>query len=309
MAVLQQPSTIDPTPPAWETALVFAFFVFLSLVGGSVLAWVLVDAGWVDGLVEKFGAPRVMRRVQTLVAIVLAPWLLKRVGWRGLRDIGWRCDQGCPRPGKDFVRGFGLGILLLGGLMLVSISLGLREWDLGKNAPADAIRKVLTGFLVTGMIVGVLEETFSRGVLFRSLARCWGVFASAAVTAGVFAYVHFLKARPEAFDNGVIAVITSSLFDGLADGNRVGLQLLNLSLLSVALCIIVHKRGHIWMAVGFHAAVVGMIRSNTVLAEQVGAAGFWFGYQGNFTDGAMCTLWLLALIGWVSVSWKRYGRD
>jgi hypothetical protein len=85
-----------------------------AFLGGWLIRWGLQNGSgaWHDLIVEH-GPARILRRFQTLCAVLLAPWMLKKIGWQGFRDLGWHSGQSRQARKQDFVRWFLIGLLAM----------------------------------------------------------------------------------------------------------------------------------------------------------------------------------------------------
>jgi membrane protease YdiL (CAAX protease family) len=310
MSVILDPARYERSPSSGRTGLWFACFVAAALLGGALLGGALIRMvlaagdGWARDLILENGPARVLRRIQTLCAVALAPWLLRRIGWRGLDDIGW--SQGSTPAGerlRGFCNWFAVGCVLMSLLFLLSLWLGVRNWQ----PPGfwEGLRRIFTAFVVTGIGVGILEETLTRGVLYRVLARAWSPWTAAGVTSLLFAWAHFMKAPPESFSQGIGAVVRGSLFAEFANP-VVPLKFLNMFLFGLVLCRLVRSTGEIWAAAGLHAAAVGAIKCFSRFTEFNPAQPYraWIGgHSAKFDDGWLLSLLLLILLG--LLEWRR----
>lgn len=306
MSILIQPRSSRPRHRPGRSALWFAVYLLLSIGLGGLLGIFLArqglnaSEGLLHTLVENHGAARVMRRVQTLAAVLLAPWMLSRIGWQGFNDLGWSSHQLRRERWRDARLGYVIGLLFMAGLFALSMLLGVREWK-PDSLPAIA-NTIFRGFLITGLGVGILEETMARGVLYRSMARAWTPWTAAIVSSLLFAYVHFLRADPAAMLEGFAAAMHSSLFDQL-QSPRSGLKFFNLFLFGIVLCRMVAQRDDIWCAVGLHASAVGIIKlvgNHTRIADR-DHVSFWLGPAASFDEGWLLTCLLLGLLGWLEL--------
>ncbi|MCC5846596.1 MAG: CPBP family intramembrane metalloprotease [Verrucomicrobia bacterium] len=300
MSILQQPSTLHRQKDPVAAALWFALYLFIVLVIGALFGAWLVRLGaqaesgfWSDFVGEQRG-DRIMRRIQTLIAVLMAPLLLKKIGWEGLHDLGWDSMRSWSTRRRDFYRGWVLGFLAIGLIFAISLYLDLRQWEPFKaSAWLDTI---FYGFLVTGLGVGIIEETLTRGVLYRSMARCWTPWGGALISSAIFAYVHFLKATPESIELGIFPAMVSSMIDGFRYEHHAFQKFVNLFLFGVVLCRMVHHRGDIWYAVGLHASAVGLIRFVSKLSDRYGDRHAAIGHSAKFDDGWLLTVMLVILI-------------
>jgi len=297
MAILLDPPSLTRRARPSTAACWFVVYIALVIVGGALLGgWLLhgpmvSESGFRYGLAEEYGPDRIVRRLQTVLAILLAPLLLKKIGWRGVNDLGWRSEQTRPERKWDFIRWFVIGLVLMAVLFTLSLTSGIREWlpfSFGRW-----VGRFITAFLITGIGVGFIEETLTRGVLYRSMARVWTPWVGAVVSSGIFAWAHFMKATDASFLEGPLAVLQSSLFDEFArDVTR--LKFLNMFLFGLVLCRLVRHRGDIWAAVGLHAAAVGAFKWFSRQTRFVPEAGYqaWLGgHSSKFDDG-----WAMALM-------------
>lgn len=302
MSILIQPGPWKNRQDPVRSAGWFGLYVVAALLGGAILGALFVryglsrEDGWVSLLVENHGGSRITRRIQTAAAVLLGPWMLKKIGWQGFSDLGWDHPYRTVRgQRRDALRGFWLGLLSVGGVFAVAILSGARVWE--PFYAGSWIRSILSGFLVTGLGVGLIEETLTRGVLYRSMARCWGAWTGAVVSSLIFAYAHFLKARADRFEAGVFEAVHSSFVHGLQDEGFGYLKLFNMFLFGILLCRLVAKRGDIWYAVGLHASAVGLIK---VISRQTHIRDIprnaWIGHSAKFDDGWLLTLILAVLI-------------
>jgi len=298
--LLQTRSRSNPITPL-SSATWFACYFITVMIGGAILGGILIRVGiqsdsgfWHDFILEH-GPARILRRFQTLFAIFLAPLMLKKIGWGGVRDLGWSSRQLRVERKQDFIRWFTIGLVSMCILFTISLLSGVRDWK--AFSAGTLIVAIFKGFLITGIGVGIIEETLTRGVLYRSLARAWLPWIAAIVSSLLFAWAHFMKASPESFEQGVGAIVMSSLFADFAK-QAVPLKFLNMLAFGIVLSRLVFHRGNIWAAVGLHAAAVGAIKVFSQMTDFVKEAGYhpWIGgHSSRFDDGWMMTLLLFSL--------------
>ena len=153
-------------------------------------------APWVFRAVQHGGAylarqpfHRVYDRILLIVAAAGLWPLLRALGVRHWKDIGWVCS---PRGWPGLARGLGLGAGSLGLVALLLLLVGGWHWrgDLSGAALIGGSVK----FALSALAVGLLEETFFRGGIQSALARGLDVRWAVPVTSVVYSMVHFLKA-------------------------------------------------------------------------------------------------------------------
>jgi membrane protease YdiL (CAAX protease family) len=312
MSILLSPRSSDRISPSRSFGWFLLYFVCV-IGGGALLGAVLIrfgqqmDGGFWPELIAEHGPARVLRRLQTLLAVALAPWMLRKIGWRGFHDLGWASSSRRDTRWTDFKGGFLLGLAVMAAIAATSLLLGVRSL-----LPFDGARlasSLFAGFLITGLGVGLIEETLTRGVLYRSMARAWSPWTAAIVSSLLFAWAHFMKASPESFALGPFEVLRSSLFDDLQRGTS-PLKCLNMFLFGLVLCRLVYHRGDIWAAVGLHASAVGLIRviSKNTDYDRALPLHPWIGHSAKFDDGWLLSLLLFVLILFLELS-PRLKRD
>jgi len=308
--------TTSSVPSLPRTLGIFIFFAFASLVGGAVLGTMLVRWGLSSGegllfsLIENHGGPTLVRRIQTLTAIALAPWLLKQIGWKGFSDLGWKTSK--PEAFRSALEGYAAGLLCMGVLCAIAFAFDARVYQV--DDVANPWLKVASGFIITGIGVGILEEIMARGVLFRSLARSTTPWLACLLTSILFSYAHFAEIEyPVVFEQGILASVKASLIGEfiLENNSPILLEFLNLAMLGIVFCRMVTLKGHIWLAVGFHASAVGMIKTISILTNinyDVPRSP-WIGHNSGFLDGILCLIFLGLLLGIVEFRIFRKGQN
>lgn len=251
-----------------------------------------------EGLLLDRGPHKLMRRIAMLILVVAIPLILRGSGWEGLRDMGW--GRGFDR--RSFLRGVRVGLISLGVLALLTFLLHYRVVDSKLRHPGIELR--LLGYVFSALVVGVLEETLTRGVLFRSLSKVWGVVWTAWVTSLFFALAHFMEPQAAAFSHGpfmeTVMAVLNSMTHPLFAGGFVGLQIMNLTLMSVALCVMVVRTDTIWLAAGLHAGWVYIKLANSSVMDMNPEAPhlIWLGQRPDNLDSLAATLMLLLVMVW-----------
>ncbi|MCX6997546.1 MAG: CPBP family intramembrane metalloprotease [Kiritimatiellaeota bacterium] len=296
------------TTSGWRAAGALAWLLPAGLALGVLTALLLVQLApalpdtWCQALLRK-GPETVTRRCLQIWAVLLLPLLLRRAGWRGWRDIGWRAEAAADSRGagwRDALRGGALGLLTLGSLALFAWLRGGRipsPLEPGTSAPLT-----LLGYAVSGLAVAVLEETVARGMLFRLWARVWGWVAAAVVSSVLFGLVHFVGPARAAFDQTTGAATAWSVLQStvvqIPDVPHFGLRLLNLTLLGLVLCAMVWHTRTVWLAVGAHAAWVWCIKASDLLTDPAPLRpwSLWWGVRADATDSLASTFLMLGLL-------------
>lgn len=103
-----------------------------------------------------------------------------RLATYGLRG-GWL--------GRELLGGLGLGCALVGGMYAVQAGLGWCQW----RTPSAQITQIVLEGAIVGLAIGFAEELLFRGWMLEELRYDYGDRLGVAVSALVFASLHFLK--------------------------------------------------------------------------------------------------------------------
>jgi membrane protease YdiL (CAAX protease family)/tRNA A-37 threonylcarbamoyl transferase component Bud32 len=278
-----------------QVLLVTVVVLFLIVLLGSITSAVLLTTlkNYFPVIYEKAQAvelDRVTRRCFLIWAIVVLMVFLKKAGWKGFSDVGWRrqkefTEEYSLPEYRAFFLGIFLGIIAMASLFSVSVITRTHVFD------ADWTERIFSrrmlNFLLSGIAVGIFEETLCRGVFFRVLARNWNVVGSAIITSLTFALSHFATPAPDAFDKVGLFQQTKSIFlstfASFAPHERLIIHICDLSLLGIVFCLAVRLTGTIWLAAGIHFAAVWAIKSFSFFTtyDPAGLKSLW---QSNRSD-------------------------
>ena len=195
--------------PAGPSRVQAALALLAYLAGAAVLAALLSVAvvrlmphvpESISQAILRKGPDKVMSRCLQGWLVLLLPWLIRRLGWRGWRDLGLAEDNnGAARSGwKQLGRGLVFGLLTLGVVALAMSAAGARTPETARLWNLNPLS--LASYALTALVVGFFEETLARGILFRVPARLWGALPAALVGSALFSLAHFVKTDPAAFD-------------------------------------------------------------------------------------------------------------
>lgn len=183
----------------------------------------------------------------------------------------------------DVWRGWCAGVASVAVLLAWAWGSGVFIWN-----PEPWMRVVarVSGYLVGGLVVGVIEEVYFRGAWLTALKRVWGWWSSALLVSLLFAGVHFL--RPQA-PEGIVwghwhtgfGLLPHSIFvtQDLAHYLPFGLTLF---LMSLTLCAFRRRQMHIYFIIGLHAGWVVVLQGARFLFDRDPAVeSLWFGASTN----------------------------
>ena len=282
-------------------ALVYGLGVITTVL---LVSWIQDTGGILEEQLLRKGPHRLFGRVALVWLLVFLPFFLRTLGWRGWKDTGYAVEgegwswQHCR---GSVARGLVIGLTSIGLAIGVMLLCGRRVLD-----PSATLMGVIghaLEFSLSCMVVALLEETITRGILFRSLARLWNPWPTAIVISALFAFAHFLRPTPEAFDSGPVFSMSWSVLISMGDSFRntahIGVRTLNITLMSVVLCMFVARTGTIWMAVGTHAAWVWLKKMNGYLSDSTTELPSWswlIGHKTDSTDSLLSTVILMVLL-------------
>jgi membrane protease YdiL (CAAX protease family) len=256
------------------------------------------------------GPDKVMARCLQGGLVLLLPWLLKRLGWRGWRDLGFSRDGNIrARPGwSQLGRGLVFGLFTMGAVTVAMSAAGARMPEAARLWNLHPLS--LATYALGALVVGFFEETLARGILFRVPSRIWGALTAALVGSVLFSLAHFVETDPAAFDHVSYWTAVGAVLKSTLARPEISLDFtvraVNLALLGGVLCAFVARTGTTWFAIGAHSGWVFCIRLNGLLTtrvEQTGG-GWWGGLRADGTDSPW-TLALMAFFLAAAVWWPR----
>jgi membrane protease YdiL (CAAX protease family) len=157
--------------------------------------------------------------------------------------------------------------------------------------------------LLTGVLVGLIEEFFFRGALFSALSRVNNLWVTVSLTSLLYAVLHFINSHyqipPDRLNWFSGLVILSNSFDQYANPLKIIDSLLALFFVGFFLGLVRASSGTIAFCIGLHAGWVLTIKlvkkiSNTNPDAPLGfLSGHYDGVIGYLTFA-----WLAAL-SWI----------
>ena len=293
--------------PFASVILYFASVITLGALLAPPLYWGFM-AVTESGVLTAFADTpfrRMANRAFLLVAIAGLPLLVRSLSVKGRSEWGY----GIPR--KDWIGsalcGLAYGLVTMGLLVVAEYVMRIVVWD-DRRVMSDLVIALLSG-LAAGVFIGLLEETFFRGVLFTAFRR-QSLRVAILVPAVLYAGCHFISSR------GDYSTVTwSSGFEVLA-GAFWQFSLANLgpflALLAVGIFLGMLREysGHIGWAVGIHAGWVAIIRlgrEGTSFNPEANLAWMAAGYDS--ITGYLAFFYLSAMIVALHLHQKRRARS
>jgi len=285
-----------------------AFALFIALMAAAVVVGALL-AYPAYSLAHELGADwpfhRVANRLAMLALLVGLLWMLRRL------KLANRAALGYAAPRRQFLslaaRALAIGAVLMAPVIAMLLMLDLRDPNAGlTNA---AIVTVALKGVVGGVVVAFIEETFFRGAMHSAIERESGAAPAVALTALVYACVHFLnrvRIPHESVDWGSGFDLMARTFSAFGDPLRIADSFLALFAVGVLLGLVRLRYGHIAACVGLHAGWVWIItitRELTTRASDASASFLVGSYDGVI--GYLVLGWTLALIAVFEIVRRR----
>ncbi len=294
-----------------RTFTVVLLYVIGALLLGALLSYPLYL------LLEPIGDVRFHRlvsRTGLLVAVLGFPLLVMYLRVDSRRALGFDLS---PRTFiTRFSAGWLLGLFTLLPVIGVLLAFGVRVPAPGAALFWSEVLQVAGRGAATGLLVGLIEETFFRGAVYGAIARRHSVVQAIVFSSLLYALLHFpkpLALSPEGlfWASGVI-----SLGQGFrVFANPVGMadSFLALFTAGVLLALVRRHCGHLAYCIGLHAGWVTVIKlakhfsdgnPDSSLACLVGDYDGITGYLAAAWIGALC----LAYVGMVGRRSEVVGR-
>jgi len=207
-------------------------------------------------------------------------------------------------PWQAFIRfvvtGFGAGILIMIPLLALMLGLEIR-------VPAGDLQRILTAAgpaffdgLVSGILVGLIEETFFRGAMYTEVERESRIWWAILLTSALYAVVHFVDTKyripVEELNWWSGFVILGHSFDTFTQPSRIIDSLLALFAVGIFLACSRASSGHIAYCIGLHAGWVTAIRvAHRTSHENPDSAWSWMIGSFDGIIGYLAFAWLILL--------------
>jgi membrane protease YdiL (CAAX protease family) len=153
-------------------------------------------------------------------------------------------------------------------------------------------------FLATGLLVGLIEELFFRGVLFNYLKEQKSFFFAAITTSLIYSIVHFIAPINSWVANDINALTGLNYLLAVL-GQMFSIKMLpamfGLALVGFVLAYVMHKTNSIYYCIGLHAGWVLSLKMTNLLTDTINVQDFMVGHTSNY--------YLVTLpIAWVSIA-------
>lgn len=247
-------------------------------------------------LLSQFGevrADRVLYRSAMLMAAIGIWPLLRRLRLNDRAGLG--LGQSWPQIRWTWVRGFLYGVFILGILGGGLVLLGIRPLKPLDAALALMLAKTAVVALISGLLIGLIEEIFFRGILFGGLRRHYRWLVTALITSLFYAFLHFVRPTPPVdlpigWDTGFV-MLAGALHKYASPGLYYD-SFIALFMVGMFLALVRERSGGIALGMGMHAGWVFVIKLTKKATETDWQSPFAV-LIGHY-DG---------VIGWLAAGW------
>jgi membrane protease YdiL (CAAX protease family) len=192
---------------------------------------------------------------------------------------------------------FALTVAAVLALLATQVALGWLRVEV--NEPAGRVLYRLGKTLLTGVVVGLIEEWLFRAWLPARLGRRLPVLAAGLVATTIFAGLHAFK--PSHLGEPVEPTVAGAFealgrwTSTLVDPQAFGRSFLGLFLFGLLLLRLYRRAGTLWAPAGVHAAAAWLIFAYGALTERGDTPG-WAGSKLLY-DGPLG--WALLVLAWL----------
>lgn len=279
-------------------------FIFLALLCGALLSFPLYE------LLNNFFDIRfnkLISHVSSLCGLVFIFLYLKFYNVLDRDTAGFA--HGRAPVSRDFLHGVLIGIFIMLFLEMIMLVLDIRKpaLELSFNS---ALIPFITRAVISGIAVGLIEETLYRGALFGGLMRTSGVLTAVIFSSLVYAAVHFIRfpVLVEVAETGWTAgfLVLSDAFDRFLDPAIID-NFLSLAAFGTFLAVVRLNKGNIYQCIGIHAGVVMSLKIIVKVTDYNPDSGLNF--LVNSRDhhlGYLALIWLSLLIAIYYMNGNRH---
>ena len=278
-------------------------FIACVFVAGALLAWPLSLLPGADTLpLHKLTGH------STLLCALIGAFILLSLN-RALDRSGLGYHVSASRFFRLLLIGLIGGNILLLGIELILLALGLHIPEPGLIWSGNFIVRTLLLALLSGLVIGFIEETIFRGAIVTVLAKHNRMATAILISSLVYAAVHFVKypALPEGAEihwfSGLVLLADAFKLHFFTHGYD---TFLTLFLLGVILAQLRFYTGNIALSIGVHAGLVMMMKISRDLTDY--SPGSAFKFLVNDIDrqlGWLSSIILIMVIAVISLLYIR----
>lgn len=274
----------------------FVFFLMLLAIALLLSAALTYPAWLLVSFVSVVPIHRVMDRLAMLFALAGLIALTRRLGLADRDAMGY----GLPRRLFliELFTGWLIGFALMVPLVGLLLGLDIREL---RSGGITSVLHALPTALLSGLAVGLIEETFFRGALFTAVQRQSGTAAAVIAPSLLYAAVHFLGGKLSLVGHQVAwgdgFVVLSRLLERYSNPLALADSFAALFALGSFLALVRARTGGIAATIGLHAAgvtTIAMLRDQTQIEPTSDYSYLVGSYDGVIGWGA--TVWFILIV-------------
>ena len=232
--------------------LVFSAVFLSAILFGALVAFPVYE------IFSSFGEitfRKTVSRTTLLSGLLFSLVYFTRYNGLSLARLGLTAQRAHTR----LFQGLAAGLVIVAMIEANLLLLGVHAFHAERLLALDQLSPLLFKWLVTGLLVGLVEEVIFRGALLGGLSRQTNQALALVVVSLVYAAVHYLKFRDLPADAIItwhtgVAMIPSALFQ-FADPARYD-AMLSLFFLGLLLGLVRVFSGSLVLCIGVHAGVI-----------------------------------------------------
>ena len=232
--------------------LVFSAVFISAILFGALLAFPVYE------IFSSFGEitfRKTVSRTTLLSGLLFSLLYFAHYHGLSLRRLGIRANRAHIRLFQGLAAGLVIVVVIEANLLLLSV----HELDEERLFSLDHVSLLLFKGLITGLLVGIIEEIMFRGALLGGLSRQTNPVLALVTVSLVYAAVHYLKFRDLPADtivtwNTGVTMIPPALFQ-FADPARYD-AMLTLFCLGLLLGLVRLLTGSLLLCIGIHAGLI-----------------------------------------------------
>ena len=239
--------------------LIFIAYFAIALLSGAAISYPVYAllSNWVE-----LDFKSVVGRCVLLAVIILFVFLYKKFNFSTWRDLGYSTSK--KQFYTDIIKGIGFGILIMSPVVIGLLITKNRIIDTGWELSALNIIDILTSALLSGLLIGLLEETLFRGAMLSAIKRQSSTVMAITATSAFYALVHFMQPTTKIDSNSLDwtsgFILLKSAVASLVNISQILDSLIALFLAGVLLCIVRLRTNRIAICIGIHAGWVVVIK-------------------------------------------------
>ena len=220
-------------------------------------------------------------------------WILWRVTKiKSWQELGWSKFNGNRNS-----LGYGLIVGLSSLTAIAALALILDTQELRNDIHLSDWMRHAANTLIAAILVGIIEETLFRGMLFNLLKRDMSWKIAAIISAIIFSSVHFIDQRPtinEVTWSSGFTAFPQFIHDFKSDPYWLAYYV-NLTLAGLILAGVLQRTSNIYCSIGIHSGWIIASKTNGFLTNPINTHILWG--EGKTSDGWVATP-LLGIMTW-----------